>query len=166
MPSHRLIPSVLTLAAMALLGFSGCPAPEHRDPAVTGEAEPFGRFTVQRLALKRDSVLIRTDTATGQAWHMRLLGGDPWVEYREGKQGIPSPDGTTPGRYEIWPETQRRGAPTLVRVDSLTGLVWRTASTGVGFWVPVAETGPGGADPDPAADADMAAEGAEAEEAP
>lgn len=138
MISHRATPMAPAVLVAALLALTGCP----QQKANPVEPDGVGRFSVERVPLKRDSILIRTDTATGQAWSMRLLGQGIWQPYTEGKEGVPSPDGVLVGRYSIKAHSQRRGAPNLVRLDSVTGRIWRTGSMGGGYWVPVAEADP------------------------
>ena len=137
MHPHRISRSALALLAASLLALAGCPV-EGTRPA---GSDQLGRYTIERIPLKRDSLMVRADTATGQAWHMRTLGEGLWIAYSEARDGIPSPDGAVSGRYLIRAFSQRRGAPTLVRVDTLTGRTWRTGSLGAGPWVAIPNPG-------------------------
>ena len=109
--------------------------------AQSGEApaEPEAsavRFEVRPVAMKRGApLLLRTDTATGEAWSMGAMDAGRWDALREGSAGIPSPGASAPGRYSIRAVVQRRGSPTLVRSDHATGRVWRKGSTNAGPWV-------------------------------
>jgi hypothetical protein len=72
---------------------------------------------------------------------MGLMGEGRWEPLAEGPDGVPSPGATAPGRYSIRPISQKRGAPTLVRSDHLTGRVWRKGSKSDGPWVLVPNPG-------------------------
>jgi hypothetical protein len=94
------------------------------------------RFSVRALMLQRGSpLLLRSDTATGQIWRMGLMDAGRWEPLSEGPDGVPSPGATRPGRYDVTAVPQRRGAPTLVRSDQLTGRIWRKGSENKGPWV-------------------------------
>jgi hypothetical protein len=112
------------------------------------------RFHVHTIVLLRGApLLLRSDTATGQAWRMGLMDAGRWEPLAEGPEGIPSPEATRPGRYSITPVAQRRGAPTLVRVDGVDGRTWRRASKGGGTWVLVPNPGDQASAGEPAAEA-------------
>ena len=100
------------------------------------------RFEVKIVQLRRISpLLVRVDTATGMAWRMGLLNEGRWELLPAAAGGVPSPDGSEPGRYSIEPVRQSRGTPTLVRVDRLSGRVWRKGATNAGPWVLVPNPG-------------------------
>lgn len=124
-------------------------------------AEPSAgeRFQLLTVARRNDSVLlIRLDSATGEAWGMSLLGEGRWDPIAEGPEGAPSPDAREPGRYSIVGVGQRRGAPTLVRTDHRSGRSWRVASTNQGPWVPIPNPPNGAAAPaEPASGSDSGA---------
>ena len=105
-------------------------------------AGPLLRFEVRMIKLQRGApVMLRTDTATGEAWRMGVLSAGEWELLREGTDGVPSAGAETPGRYSINAVSQRRGAPTLVRSDTATGRVWRKGSKSDGPWVAVPNPG-------------------------
>lgn len=142
--------SVLLLAisvSFALLSLQGCSNGQSdvaSDPApVAAESVDVGRFEVRTISVKRGpGMLLRTDTATGQAWTMGVMEAPKWQPLREGAAGVPSPDGTASGRYAIRAVKQTRGAPTLVRTDQATGRVWRKGATSKGPWVAIPNPDP------------------------
>jgi len=94
------------------------------------------RFSLRSVRLQRGPpVLLRSDTATGRVWRMGLMDAGRWEPLVEGSDGVPSPGATRPGRYVVRPFSQKRGAPTLVRSDLLTGRLWRKGSTSKAPWV-------------------------------
>ena len=104
------------------------------DPAAASPSPE--RFTVRTIKLQRGlPLLLRSDTATGQIWRMGLMDAGRWEPLSEGPDGVPSPGATAPGRYVVRPVAQKRGAPTLVRSDQLTGRTWRKGSKNEGPWV-------------------------------
>jgi len=112
------------------------------------------RFSVRTIRLQRGPpLLLRSDTATGQAWRMGLMDVGRWEPLAEGPDGIPSPGATRAGRYSITPVSQQRGAPTLVRSDSVDGRTWRRASKGGGPWVLIPNPSEGAPAQEPAAGA-------------
>ena len=48
-------------------------------PSDTGEGEDSGRFKVIIQPLKGGSLLVKTDSATGNVWRKSLVGDGPWV---------------------------------------------------------------------------------------
>jgi len=120
---------------------------EHQD---AGEGVPesapssaLDRFEVRPIAMRRGPpVLLRTDTATGQAWTMGLMARSVWEPLAEGADGVPEPDADVPGRFSIRAHRQTRGLPTLVRLDTVTGQVWRKGSKTPRPWVVVPNPGP------------------------
>ena len=112
------------------------------------------RFRLRIIKLQRGApILLRSDTATGQAWQMGLMDAGRWQPLAEGPDGGPSPDATRPGRYSIHPVAQKRGAPTLVRGDHLTGRIWRKGTKGDGPWVLVPNPGEEASAEEPAEEA-------------
>ena len=109
------------------------------DPAASASPE---RFTVRPVKLQRGpQMLLREDTATGEAWRMGLMDAGRWQPLPEGPDGVPSPGASAPGRYSIRPVSQKRGAPTLVRSDHLSGRTWRKGTKGDGPWILVPNPG-------------------------
>jgi len=96
------------------------------------------RFEIRPVALRRGPpLLVRLDSATGQAWRMGLMDPPAWEPLAEGANGVPAPDADRPGRFAVYAYKQTRGAPTLVRIDSQTGEIWRKGSQDKRPWVPV-----------------------------
>jgi len=129
-------------ASLALLWVQGCdtgrPKADAEPAAVAAEAVDVGRFEIRSIPVKRGpGVLLRTDTATGQAWTMGAMEAPKWKPLREGVAGVPSAQGSASGRYTILAVRQNRGAPTLVRTDGATGRIWRKGATSNGPWVAV-----------------------------
>jgi len=124
---------VLMVPFLAFLGAcdAGCRPDSNASP--TG----FGRFEISAVrATKREpGTMIRLDTATGRVWEMGALAEGRWNPYAEGDDGVPSPEGVTPGRYSLVAFAQPRAGVTLVRVDSVTGRVWRRPAKHDGGWV-------------------------------
>jgi len=114
---------------------------EHRGAGPGAAIAPTAkvkRFEVRPVVMHRGPpLLLRTDTATGQAWTMGLMDAPAWTPLAEGEAGVPEPDANRPGRFSIRPYRQTRGVPTLVRYDSLTGRVWRKGSRSKRAWVAV-----------------------------
>jgi len=133
---------VLLAAILALLvaqwvgaGAGGGEASKKSAAAATSAQD---RYQIRPVTLRRGPpLLIRLDTATGQAWSMGLMDKGQWLPIREDAAGVPAPDATRPGRFEVRAHTQSRGAPTLVRLDSQTGQAWRTGSVDRRPWVPI-----------------------------
>jgi len=127
---------VLILGCLLILlgqGWSGGSAAD--DPAAAVSPSPE-RFILRPVTLRRGPpLLLRVDTATGQLWRMGVMDEGRWEPLVEGPDGVPSPGASAPGRYSVRPIGQRRGGPTLVRTDHLTGRSWRKGSTGKGPWV-------------------------------
>ena len=100
------------------------------------------RYAFEVVELQRKpSLILRVDTATGEAWTMGVLSRGRWDALREGPEGVPSAGAEEAGRYEIRAVQSRRGAPNLVRADLQTGRIWRKGSTSVGAWVAVPNPG-------------------------
>jgi hypothetical protein len=131
----------ILVCLLILLGQGWSRGSADGDLPTAGSPSPE-RFSLRPIRLKRGPpVLLRSDTATGQVWRMGLMDAGLWEPLAEGSDGVPSPDATRPGRYEVRPVSQKRGAPTLVRSDLLTGRTWRKGSTGDGPWVLVPNPG-------------------------
>jgi hypothetical protein len=130
------------LAFLLILLVQGCSrGSADGDLATAGSPVPE-RFSLRPVNLQRGPpLLLRHDTATGEAWRMGLMDKGRWEALAEGPDGVPSPGATAPGRYSIRPISQKRGAPTLVRSDRLTGRVWRKGSKSDGPWVLVPNPG-------------------------
>jgi hypothetical protein len=113
---------------------------EHRDTS-DGAREPahaIDRFDVRPIAMRRGPpLLLRIDTATGEAWTMGLMAAPVWERLEEAADGVPEPDAIVPGRFSIHAHKQTRGLPTLVRLDTVTGRVWRKGSMTPRPWVAV-----------------------------
>ena len=110
------------------------------------------RYDVQVIALGRQpALLLRTDSATGEAWRMGAMGPSQWQALREGPDGVPSAGADEPGRYRIHTLTQRKGAPNLIRTDARTGRLWRKGLSNDGAWVAVPNPGQSPGQPPPAA---------------
>jgi len=163
--SRALLALILLCLVVGVLrddgGASGAPGDAPEAAALQTPAE---RYTIGIIGLNRKPpLMLRTDTATGQAWIMGVLGRGPWEALREAPEGVPSAGADEPGRYEVYSVKLRRGAPNLVRVDHLTGRIWRKGSTNGGAWVAVPNPGEqppvpdAGADADADADAELAA---------
>jgi hypothetical protein len=133
---------------------------------VAAPASGAERFSVRLVKLQRGPpLLLRTDTATGQAWTMGLMAAGHWQPLREAADGIPAEGAVQAGRYHVMAVAQQAGPPTLVRSDQLTGRVWRKGATSKGAWVAVPN--PGETPPQKAAAAgEEPAGSAEAAEAP
>jgi hypothetical protein len=132
----RALLAAILVCLLILLGqgWSRGSGPDAGDGAAASPSPE--RFDVRAIRLQRGApLLLRSDTATGQAWRMGLMDVGRWEPLPEGPDGIPSPGATRPGRYTITPVAQQRGAPTLVRSDSVDGRTWRRASKGGGPWV-------------------------------
>jgi len=147
----RALLAVILVCLLLLLG-QGWSRGSARDAGA--EAPSAERFSLRVIRLQRGApLLLRSDTATGQAWRMGLMDAGRWEPLAEGSDGIPSPGATRPGRYSIVPVSQQRGAPTLVRTDGVDGRTWRRASKGEGPWVLVPNPGEEAPVPEPAAGA-------------
>ena len=133
------------LVCLTLLLAQGCSdagSPAAGSPSVAAP-EQAQRFTVQLLPMRRGpGLLLRLDTATGQAWTMGSMDAAVWIPLREAAEGVPSAGATEAGRYEIWTIAQTRGAPTLVRIDGATGVIWRKGLKSQGPWVAVPNPDP------------------------
>ena len=134
-------------ASLALLWVQACdtgrPRADAESEPVAAEAVDVGRFVVLSVPVKRGpGVLLRTDTATGQAWTMGAMEAPKWKPLREGAAGVPSAGSSASGRYTIMAVMQNRGAPTLVRTDGATGRIWRKGATSNGRWVAVPNPAP------------------------
>ena len=123
------------LTALAAQVLGGCAEGGQASLGGPGQTE---RFSLEAYAVPGGSaLLLRLDSATGQAWRMRLLAEGRWEPYAEGPEGVPSPGASRAGRYAIVSVQQRRGPATLVRTDSVSGRVWRVGAIGGGNWVPI-----------------------------
>jgi hypothetical protein len=131
----RALLALILVCLLFLLGrtWGGGSAADDESAVVSGSPE---RFIIRPVSMRRGSpLLLRVDTATGQVWQMGLMDEGRWGPLLEGPDGVPSPGATEPGRYSIRPVGQRRGGPTLVRTDAVTGRNWRKGSTSKGPWV-------------------------------
>jgi hypothetical protein len=139
------------LACLLILIFQGRSSGPADSVLAAGDAPIAERFNIRPVQLQRGPpLLLRYDTATGQAWRMGLMDAGRWEALTEGTDGVPSPGATAPGRYSIRPVAQKRGAPTLLRSDDLTGRLWRRGSTSEGPWVLVPNPGEAGSTAGPA----------------
>ena len=144
-PDRSTFLAVASLSLALLLG-QGCDGTRPKagagpEPAGAATAD-VGRFDVRSVALKRGpGLLLRLDTATGQAWTMGVMDAAKWQPTREGADGVPTPDGNVSGRYTIKAIKASRGAPTLVRTDQATGRIWRKPAN-KGQWVAVPNPDP------------------------
>ncbi len=124
----------ILVCLLILLGQGWVRGSAARESSAT--APSAARFSVRSYTTKRGPpVLLSSDTATGQIWRMGLMDEGRWEPLVEGPDGVPSPDATKPGRYHVGAIAQRRGAPTLVRSDQLSGRTWRKGSKNQGPWV-------------------------------
>jgi hypothetical protein len=152
--------TALCLALMLVQGCGGGEPKARADSAAAASAESdVDRFDVRPVATKRGpGLLLRTDTATGQAWTMGVMDAAKWNPLREGEAGVPSPDGSASGRYTIRAISHSRGAPTLVRTDHATGRIWRKGASSQGPWVLVPNPDPSAlSEPEPEAGSEPAA---------
>jgi hypothetical protein len=131
---------LLCLVVLILRGETARQAPPtEAPPAVSSQVE---RFNVRMVKLIRGApIVLRTDTATGEAWRMGLLASGAWEALREGPDGTPSAGADEPGRYSINAVAQSRGSFTLVRTDHHTGRIWRKGLKNSGAWVAVPNPG-------------------------
>jgi hypothetical protein len=142
--SRVLLALILLCLAVVILrdgGGSSC-SPGDR-PAEAAALRTHGeRFATRIIGLQRKPpLMLRTDSATGEAWMMGVQGPGRWEALREGPEGAPSAGAEEAGRYEIVAVNLRRGAPNLVRTDLRTGRVWRKGATNGGSWVAVPNPG-------------------------
>ncbi len=156
----------------ALLLVQGCsngqPGVASDPAAAAAETVDVERFEVRSISLKRGpGLLLRADTATGQAWTMGVMEAPKWKPLREGIGGVPSPEGRASGRYSIRAIKQTRGAPTLVRTDQASGRIWRKGASSKGPWVAVPNPHPKAlSEPEPEPESDPAAAREPAVDAP
>jgi hypothetical protein len=131
----RALLAAILVCLLILLGQSWSRGSAARDASAT--APSAKRFIVRPYAAsdRGPPILLRSDTATGQIWQMGLMDAGRWEPLSEGPDGVPSPGATKPGRYHVRAIAQRRGAPTLLRSDQLTGRIWRKGSKNKGPWV-------------------------------
>ena len=143
----------ILVCLLILLGQGWSRGSADDDLATAGSPSPE-RFSLRPIKLKRGPpVLLRSDTATGQVWQMGLMDAGVWEPLSEGPEGVPSPGATQPGRYGIRSVSQKRGAPTLVRSDLLSGRTWRKGSSNEGPWVLVPNPGEEASAEEPAEEA-------------
>jgi hypothetical protein len=139
--SRALLAAILLCLAVAV--FRGGASSEAGDAAEAAALQSQDeRYAFQVVGLlRKPSLILRVDTATGEAWSMGVLSAGRWDALREGPDGVPSAGAEEAGRYEIHAVKLRRGAPNLVRTDLQTGRIWRKGSTSVGAWVAVPNPG-------------------------
>lgn len=117
---------------------AGCTQATSPGEASAGSDSQVGRYEVRSLAMRRGPpLLLRTDTATGRSWRKGLMEDGAWLEFRETPGEEPEGSGDEPGRYDFRSIVLRRGAPTLIRTDSVTGRTWRKGAVSGGPWVPI-----------------------------
>jgi len=148
--SRALLALILLCLVVGILRGDGgsSPAATGNAPEVAARSSGGERYILRVIGLQRKPpLMLRTDTATGEAWMMGVQGPGVWKALREGPDGVPAAGAVAAGRFEIYAVKLRRGAPNLVRVDHLTGRIWRTGSTSGGAWVAVPNPG----EPSPAA---------------
>jgi hypothetical protein len=142
--SRALLALILLCLVVGNLRDSGDSSPEPNDAvAETAALRTHGeRYSIRMIGLQRKPpLMLRADSATGEAWMLDVVGAGPWEALREGPEGVPSAGADEAGRYEFQSVMLRRGAPTLVRTDLRTGRVWRKGSTSRGSWVAVPNPG-------------------------
>jgi hypothetical protein len=155
------------LVCFVLLVVEHRSAGEDASESAPGPSAAIERFEVRPIAMRRGPpLLLRLDTATGEAWTMGLMDKSAWEPLTEGSAGVPEPDADGVGRFSIRAHNQSRGLPTLVRLDSVTGRIWRKGSKTPRPWVavpnPGSESSPATA-PAAAASADAAGDSATAD---
>jgi hypothetical protein len=152
--SRALLALILVCLVVGILrGGGGATCAPKAAPEVAAAGSAVDRYSLRIIGLQRKPPqMLRTDTATGEAWTMGILDAGPWKPLPEGPEGVPAAGADTPGRYAIIAVKLSRGAPNLVRTDHQTGRVWRKGSMNDGPWVAVPNPGePSLADVKPAA---------------
>jgi hypothetical protein len=150
--SRALLVLILLCLVFLILRGEG-PGPEALPaPEPTAAQSGVERYSVRMVKLLRGApIVLRSDTATGEAWRMGLLAPGQWEALPEGPGGVPSAGAEEPGRYSIHAVAQNRGAFTLVRTDHHTGRIWRKGLKNAGGWVAVPNPGEEAAGAAPAA---------------